>query len=132
MLLQTTMQNLHNFRQLNQIKEYKNNYLLLGHRGDMAYIWTQSNLLWKLIAMGKVSTRTSKPAGPGTDHGNCGLSYPVLFKLTTRSSSLKFSCLKEKWALCCSPGIWWEHKQTNWKPEAATWLSFSEKLRENL
>lgn len=95
-LLQATMWNPHNFRQLNQIKEYKNNYLLLGHRDDMAYIWTQPSLLWELIAMGKVSTRPSKPAGPGTVHGHNGLCKPDPFKLKTGSPSLKFSCLKER------------------------------------
>lgn len=93
-LLQATMQSPHNFMQLNQIKGYKNNYLLLGHRDDRAYIWT--SLFWKLIAMGKVSVRPSKPAGPGTVHRNSGLGKPDPFKHTTGSPSLRFSSLKER------------------------------------
>ena len=89
-LLQATMRNPHNFRQLNQIKEYKNNYLLLGHRSSMAYIQTQPSLLQKLLAMGKVSTRPSKPAGPGTVHRHSGLDKPDPFKLTTGSPLSNF------------------------------------------
>lgn len=65
----------------------------------MAYIQTQQSLLRKLIAMGKVSTRPSKTAGPGTVHEHSGLGKPDPFKRTTGSPSVKFSCRKERNAL---------------------------------
>lgn len=111
---------------LNQIKEYKTSYLLLGHRVDMVYIWTQPSLLLKLIAMGKVSTRPSEPAGSGIVHRHSRLQTYRWIPL-----SQIFLSEREIWALRCSHIVRWQHKQTVWEPEAGTWLNFTEKLREN-
>lgn len=77
----------------------------------MAYIWTQLSQLWKLIAMGKVSTGTSKTAGPGTVHRHSGLDKPDPFTLTTGFHNLKHSCLKKRAEL--STTVTWFDDSTN-------------------